>query len=213
MGLLLHFLRPTDIFVDVGANIGSYTVLASRVIGAQTFAFEPIPATFLRLQRNLRVNGIEHRVIAHQMAVGANPATLRFSADDDTKNKSVTHSYRGRTTLAQVETLDHLIGNIHPAMWKVDVEGFESEVLSGAACSLADPALSVIVLEGESENNSRMLEQAGFIEMDYDPLTRGFSRYRRASGTFCNHIWIRGIDDVQKRCKDGRQFAVIGLNI
>src|SRR6185295_2090869 len=45
MMLLLHFLRPGDIFLDMGANIGSYSLLAAGVAGATAHAFEPDPQT------------------------------------------------------------------------------------------------------------------------------------------------------------------------
>src|SRR5687768_11251882 len=50
MALVVHALRPADTFVDVGANIGSYTVLAGAVAGARVVAFEPAPATFAHLR-------------------------------------------------------------------------------------------------------------------------------------------------------------------
>jgi hypothetical protein len=46
MAFVLHFLRKDDLFLDVGANIGSYTVLASGVVGAETICFEPVPTSF-----------------------------------------------------------------------------------------------------------------------------------------------------------------------
>ena len=46
MAFLLHLLRPDDLFVDVGANIGSFTVLASGAVGARSLAIEPIERTF-----------------------------------------------------------------------------------------------------------------------------------------------------------------------
>ena len=45
MGFLLHYLSPGDFFVDIGANAGVYSVLASKVCGAKSMAFEPIPET------------------------------------------------------------------------------------------------------------------------------------------------------------------------
>src|SRR5687768_12850180 len=56
MGLFLHFLRPADLFLDIGANVGSYTVLASRVCGAETLAFEPDARAAARLARNVQAN-------------------------------------------------------------------------------------------------------------------------------------------------------------
>ena len=59
MAFVLHFLRPGDLFVDIGANIGSYTVLASGVRKARTMAFEPDPLTFEALSRNIALNQLE----------------------------------------------------------------------------------------------------------------------------------------------------------
>jgi len=53
MAFCLHLLRSGDLFVDVGANIGSYTVLASKAIGTNSVTLEPVPQTFERLQQIL----------------------------------------------------------------------------------------------------------------------------------------------------------------
>ena len=51
------------------ANIGSYTVLASAVRHARAICFEPVPATFARLEQNLRLNQLDDRVTAHNVGV------------------------------------------------------------------------------------------------------------------------------------------------
>ena len=56
MGFLLHVLRDGDLFIDVGANVGSYTILACAAIGARGYAIEPVPATYRRLVDNIRLN-------------------------------------------------------------------------------------------------------------------------------------------------------------
>ena len=75
MGFVLHFLRSEDLFVDVGANVGAYTVLASGVIGARTIAFEPNPSTFKYLERNIAENGSGTRARGINAALGA-PAAI-----------------------------------------------------------------------------------------------------------------------------------------
>ena len=89
MAFVLHLLRPGDLFLDVGANVGSYTVLASGVAQAHTLALEPIPATFERLLRNLRMNDLLDRVDARRLAVGATTGTVPFTASRDTTNRAV----------------------------------------------------------------------------------------------------------------------------
>ena len=49
MAFVMHALRPTDLFVDIGANAGSYTILACAVAKARGCAFEPLPSTYRRL--------------------------------------------------------------------------------------------------------------------------------------------------------------------
>ena len=53
MGFLLHFLRKEDLFVDIGANIGSYTILAASHIESDTISIEPVPTTFSNLINNI----------------------------------------------------------------------------------------------------------------------------------------------------------------
>ncbi len=58
---LLHFLRCDDLFVDIGANIGSYTVLAGAVVGATCLAVKPIPSTYESLLDNIHLNRLEKK--------------------------------------------------------------------------------------------------------------------------------------------------------
>jgi hypothetical protein len=62
MSFVLHFLREDDLFVDIGANIGSYTLLAANEVGAETISIEPIPATFNTLKTNMRLNNLDKNV-------------------------------------------------------------------------------------------------------------------------------------------------------
>ena len=52
MAFAIHFLDNSDIFFDIGANIGSYSILASGISKSRTIAFEPIESTFLQLEKN-----------------------------------------------------------------------------------------------------------------------------------------------------------------
>ncbi len=112
MGLLLHYFgneaEPVDGFLDVGANVGSYTVLASAVCGRRSIAFEPLPSTFARLERNVRANGIEDLVDARCSAAGAASGTIRFTADLDTMNQVAEEGYRGSTKEVPVVPLDEV---------------------------------------------------------------------------------------------------------
>src|SRR6266511_4636383 len=89
MMFLLHFLRSGDLFLDIGANVGTYTVLASGVCKASTVAFEPDPTTVLALKRNIEVNGVQDLVTVHELALGATECEVRFTVGLDSTNKVV----------------------------------------------------------------------------------------------------------------------------
>ena len=66
MGFFLSTLQEGDTFIDVGANGGAYTVLASAVCGSRVIAFEPVPETYETLVRNVRVNQVQHLLPPNQ---------------------------------------------------------------------------------------------------------------------------------------------------
>ena len=81
MAFVLHVLRQSDKFIDVGANVGSYTVLAAGAVGSRAFAVEPIPTTFGFLRRNVELNGLGERVLCMQggSQTAGQPFALRAS--------------------------------------------------------------------------------------------------------------------------------------
>src|SRR5262249_44533283 len=87
MSFLLHLLRPDDLFVDIGANIGSYTVLSSALCRARSIAVEPDPNTIRWLKRNIEVNAIANRVTVVPAALGASAGVVRFTMGRDTTNR------------------------------------------------------------------------------------------------------------------------------
>jgi len=62
---VLHFLRKDDVFIDVGANLGHFTLLATGLIGAKSYSFEPVPSTFQQLKRNISLNHLNNIILFH----------------------------------------------------------------------------------------------------------------------------------------------------
>jgi predicted RNA methylase len=83
MGFLLHALRPSDLFIDIGANVGSFTVLAGAVVGASCIAIEPIFETYKKLLDNIAINRLNGRCEALNVAVGSEEGELEFTAGLD----------------------------------------------------------------------------------------------------------------------------------
>lgn len=210
MAFVLHVLRPEDTFVDVGANIGSYTVLAAKVAGANCLALEPIPETFAKLQRNLRVNDLGAKVQAVQCAAGSSSDSLRFSADQDTTNRVVDEQYPGKIIQVPVRKLDDLLTQRPALVWKVDVEGFEQEVLSGGQQVLRQTALKAVLLEGDDPQISVTMLEAGFMRASYNVFKRELL-FGNSVESKNNHLWVRDSEAVAQRCREARKMIVLGV--
>jgi FkbM family methyltransferase len=139
---LERYLRPGDRFIDVGANIGTYTLAAASLVGptGHVDAFEPFPRAAARLHENLRLNRLGN-VAVHELAIAGYDGTAEFLADFDVSNAIKSDSDRaGGVVHVETKTLDDALTSGY-AMAKLDVEGIECEALRGARRLLrrADP--------------------------------------------------------------------------
>jgi FkbM family methyltransferase len=138
-------LQPGDVALDVGANIGWYSLILQRQAapGAEVFAFEPEPANFTLLQRNVE-NNAALCVRPLRLAVGDREGRARlhlYSAGNRGRH-SLLPLHAGSTIEVEVTTLDgfwerHGLGDRVPRFVKIDVEGAEPVVLRGARRVLA----------------------------------------------------------------------------
>jgi len=208
MAFLLNFLRLEDTFVDIGANVGTYSILASGVIGAKSISIEPVPTTFKSLSRNIAVNGISNLVELNCFGVGSIDGTeLVFIADQDTTNRVAPSAYTGKTVKVPIRSVDSLLFGLDSIMWKIDVEGFEEQVLSGANASLSNKNLKVIEIEGDSPLIREILIEKGFEICTYNPFTRELIKSKDKKD---NHNWlyIRDFDFVLNRCKSASLLTI-----
>ncbi len=220
MFFLLHFLRKKDLFVDIGANIGSYTVLSSSHVEANTISIEPVPSTFSNLINNISINHIHDKVKALNVALGAQKGNIAFTSGLDTVNHVATDSEKD-TIMVNIETLDDvLIGEEIPTLLKIDVEGFETEVINGAKRTINDVGLKAIIIElngsgaryGYSEIKiHEILTTAGFKPYFYDPVKRALNLVENF-GTY-NTIYIRDIDYVLNRLKTAKKIKILSKTI
>lgn len=175
MMLPLHFLRKGDLFLDIGANVGSYTVLASGICRATTWAFEPDPCTMRHLRRNIAINSLDNMVNAYEFALGAEQREIAFTVGLDTVNKIAPTNHRN-VQMVRLERLDDVIGDFQPIMIKVDVEGAEEAVLEGAKALIANPCLKVVELETVTLESANILNRNQFERAYYDPFYRRLNR-------------------------------------
>lgn len=189
MPLVLHLLRPGDLFLDLGSNVGSYTVLAGAVAGADVIAVEPVPATLAVLRDNIALNGLADRVEVLPVALGANHGEVLFSLDRDATNQVVTAAYAGARAPVPLLPLDGVHGAERACCAKIDVEGHEPALLAGGRRVLASSALQVVLLEGRQPEVMAAMHENGFVPCTYHPWDRRLEEGVLTSGG--NQIWVR----------------------
>ncbi|MDZ7782135.1 MAG: FkbM family methyltransferase [Halioglobus sp.] len=135
--LLRAFLKPGDVFVDVGANVGYFAVIAAERVGARgrVFAFEPDPDNYRLLCHNARLNGFERRIeavcagLSDRAGEGAlylsedNLGDHRIFAGGDGRHWVPVRLYRGADFLASRPR--------HLDLVKIDTQGAEYRVING----------------------------------------------------------------------------------
>jgi FkbM family methyltransferase len=140
---LEHFLKleDGDVVVDIGANIGWYSLIFDRIAGERTvdvFAFEPDPVNFALLTKNISRNLATH-VSAVQSAVAdvTGNQTLYLYKKSNRGRHSMLAIHDGESVDVETVTLDEFwdsrsLGDRVPRFIKMDIEGFELMALSGA---------------------------------------------------------------------------------
>ena len=215
MAFLLHFLRRTDLFIDIGANIGAYTLLASSEIKANSISIEPLEDTFLILMDNIYINNIQDNVKAYNIGLGSKISKTHFTKSLDTINHVATKNERN-TVEVQIDTLDNiLIDEQCPALIKIDVEGYENEVINGALKTLQNNNLKAIIIElngsgsryGFDDKNIHLkLLQYGFKPYCYNPKVKELKLLETFGNQ--NTLYLRDINLVEERIKNSKKIKV-----
>ncbi|WP_212629652.1 FkbM family methyltransferase [Pseudomonas sp. KB-10] len=134
-----------DVFLDIGANLGWYSlVLGRNCPGSRIFAFEPIPSTVAALEKNIRLNALQNvEPICMGMFNKEDELSFLYAPDvSGATSLKVTGQTRGRTSIQSVTcrttTLDSFCAerDIVPTLLKIDVEGAELMVVQGGGETL-----------------------------------------------------------------------------
>jgi FkbM family methyltransferase len=203
-------IQPNWQIADVGANQGVYTVYFSRQAAqGRVYAFEPDQDLFAKLNENVRRNGVKN-VSLFNAAVASQPGKLSFRAGRFNRGDNrIVSDQMPRSGAVEVNAipLDQAVTAGQLNLLKVDVQGFEVEVLVGARRLLeSNPDLMILLefwphglrLAGHSpEKLLDILYKAGFslfrllASSDCEPFTYRTTDWKRAS-QFCNLIATRG---------------------
>lgn len=181
--------QPGDVFVDIGANVGMYTIWAAKTRGVRTFAFEPESQNYALLYRNIVMNGLAESVVAYCAAL-SDAASYSLLHLGEFQPGGSCHSFgemvdyrleHRATALSQgciATTLDTLLADgvlPMPNHIKIDVDGLEHKVLAGCRNALADPRLQSVLVEINTN-----LDEHRRIIADMQALGFGFSEQQVA---------------------------------
>lgn len=190
-------LQPGGVFYDVGANVGFFSLMAARLVGAagQVCAFEPNPHNTAALRDNAGLNGMAN-VRVFEVAVGQNSRTeelLRTAWDGGgaLSSSAVSPADPVDQVVVQVVSLDSFIPDAHlppPTFVKVDVEGAELAVLEGMRETVLRwrPVLLYEIDDGTEERFNRR-----WAELD-DYVTRLGYRVRHLDNSYPGLNWHVG---------------------
>jgi FkbM family methyltransferase len=160
---ILDNLKLGDVFVDVGANVGYYTILASKLVGAngKVFAVEPVPQTVRVLKFNIKLNRLKNVTVIDKAA---------WNSYDRLKMRVMFGEFGCASFFrdgVEVEVdaipLDEVLVNVPKIkLIKVDVEGAEYEVLQGLRQTLTRTEWVILELSRKVGECLKLLKECGF---------------------------------------------------
>ena len=179
-------LRPGSTFVDCGANIGFFTVIASRLVGptGKVFAIEMMPVTSDRLRQHVEANELTN-VTVFQSALSdrTGESVIAFLPESSHGQASIVRreNERGLEVTVTTRTLDDLLGD-EPGpidLVKMDIEGAEALALKGAEKVLSRTRAVIFEQLEDSASAGDLLSTAGFAIRVLDPRNRLAERDRQ----------------------------------
>ncbi len=153
MDFVRRYLRPGDAVLDIGANIGVYTLLSASIIGptGKIVAYEPNGESFERLLENIKINGLENRVDARRVAVGETRGSVKFHKKQDVSNRIAHAGESAKEPDAFEEVpcvvLDEELRQTPFTLGKIDIEGAEMMAFRGATQMLREGNPPVWLME------------------------------------------------------------------
>ena len=212
-----HFLRPGDLFVDGGANVGAWSVLACRHCAADALAIEPAEDTLRVLRANIALNGIEHKVLVAPFALSDREGEARMLGNGLTSSVNAMPDDHQHGPSVQLRTLDQLLDFREPALVKLDLEGHELQALRGAGTWLTARKVAAWCIEANSESEAIAINQvmcaAGYLLRYYLPENRQLVVTRPNPCWQFNLIFVRDLREAEGRLAAGRPITTLAKKI
>lgn len=152
LDVIAKYLKKGSVLVDIGANIGQHSMFSASIVGntGKIYSFEPIPYVYNQLLDSIKINRFEDIITTHNVALGKETKTETLYIETNNVGGSSIVRHHGKEAekiTIDVRRGDDLLGKIpHINMIKIDVEGYENEVLAGMYKTLIKHR-PVIILE------------------------------------------------------------------
>lgn len=182
-------IREGDVFYDIGANVGAYALIASKINNNHitVYAFEPSFSTYAKLVDNIILNNCHENIfpyliplskesrpsVFHYQSLKAGSSLHAVDSNIDYKGKSFAPVFQSRVITFSIDSLVKDYNFLPPDHIKIDVDGAELDILEGARKTLAGPSVKTVIVEICLENDksariNTLLEDLGFkIEKKY----------------------------------------------
>lgn len=200
--------RPGDIFWDIGANIGTFTLYAALHPGVRVCAFEPSAHNYHILSRNIAINQLGERVAAYCLALcdrtrldtfylcsdEVGHAEHAFGAPLSWRDEPFTAASRQAAIGFAIDEFVDRFAPPFPSHLKIDVDGIEDAIIRGAARTLADPRLRTLLVELNINRGDHCREVIALLAQAGLALQSSTQVYPHAPGqldAIYNHLFVR----------------------
>ncbi|MCI5049225.1 MAG: FkbM family methyltransferase [Rickettsiales bacterium] len=194
----LETFTADDIMLDVGANVGMYSIWAAKIAGTRVFAFEPESQNFAQLCRNIALNQLDNMVTAYclalsdetkldilhlsQFAIGGSCHSFKDCVDFHLKERGTAFE-QGCFAMSY----DQLIAEQDmpvPTRIKIDVDGIEHKVIAGLQNTLENSVVKDVLIEINTniEEHASLIEHMRSLNFEYDE--EDTNKYIRKEGAF-----------------------------
>ncbi|MCD6011920.1 MAG: FkbM family methyltransferase [Flavipsychrobacter sp.] len=165
--ILSKYIKPNDVVIEAGANIGSETLLIARMLKqGRVYAFEPNPYTFDRLKINASINELEN-ISTYDYALGESDTTIQFNIyPKNFCNSGMSSKYMETSNTRKIDVtqkkLDTFLkeNNINKVDFiKMDIQGAEMDMIAGATETIARHKPTIFTEACEPYNDTKVLYQ------------------------------------------------------
>lgn len=221
MSFAMHLLDSDDTFVDIGSNLGSYTLLVGGVCQSTTYSLEPSPETFKRLIKNVEINNLEN-IQCLNIGAGDENGSFYMTNDRGPENHLITDNNVYRSNIkVKVKKIDDIDFESKPTFIKIDTEGYEYQVIKGAVNTLESSEMIGLLVEINGNNERfngtnyeilNLLDKMGYMPYQFDYNQNDLIKIEQVN-TKGNTLFIKNYDLALKKIKSYKGSTIWGKSI